>query len=451
MKRFLTIFSCAMAISAGALALDIELKPGDMAANMEAARSTFDNTLTLTGNASTADLSMLRRISRNIVKVDMSGLSIEGNEIPDYMLAGSAVESFIFPKNVVKIGRSAFAGSNVQMVSIPSSVKEVGDYAYSDCARLRSFELHSDAKLGVGLFCNCVNFDSFSSDIALTNIPDAMFDGCKSYATPFGEQVRSVGACAYRSTAVDFLNLGNLKNIGEYAFSNMPMLSSVVLPAKDCVIEKGAFFMDYALGELPEWTGVLSQLMYSHSSGDYTGMVYGPVVSEASMANNENVAQLVFASNVEDIRSHAFRNMKSLKVVDTRELKSKVPVVAEDAFSGLENEEGKYDIDLWVSNGAAPQWSANDVWNRFNIINIETSVANQFAPDFALNVSKSGRDLIFSSTYPISIVEVYNVAGVKVAEAAPGVENYKMDGILQGDVLVVKAVANGVAKVVKIQ
>lgn len=467
MKRFLTIFACLAAIVSAGHALKIELAPGGIDTHLEALRSTKDANLVLSGEADVTDLSRLKAMSSNIKNVDMAELTIKpytythgdyagikehkANEIPPYMLAGTSVQSIVFPKDATSIGRAAFAGSKIQMVAVPASITSVGDYAFSDCDRLREIYFLGECKLGIGVVCNCVNLVKFELSSPLVAIPAHTFDGCSAYAVPFGDSVRSIGTAAYRGTSISQLDLSILESIGDYAFSRMPQLNSVVLPKPGCEIGLGAFFLDDALGELPGWEGVLSDLMYSHATGSLKGKVYGPVVNEGSLANAAHVDTLVLASNVVEIRAHAFRNLKQLQVVDVTELADKVPTVHADAFSGIENEEGRYNVGLWVKTGTADNWNRDDVWSRFNIINVVTNVVEQFASDSDLRIGKAGDAIVIESCAPIESVDVYDVAGIRTAGAISPGYSCTLEGALDGTVHVVKVCSGGIVKVVKIQ
>ena len=62
------------------------------------------------------------------------------------------------PATVTNIGDYAFSGcSRVTSITIPTSVTTIGDYAFASCLGLTSIEIpNSVTSIGNGAFCNCI-------------------------------------------------------------------------------------------------------------------------------------------------------------------------------------------------------------------------------------------------------------------------------------------------------
>ena len=85
------------------------------------------------------------------------------NEIGDYAFSGTYVTNVPMEESVVeRIGVSAFEKCNLKTVTLPSTVKTIGKYAYSYCSEL------TDIQLNEGL--ECIDDYAFLQCIGLTNI-----------------------------------------------------------------------------------------------------------------------------------------------------------------------------------------------------------------------------------------------------------------------------------------
>lgn len=452
MKRFLAFVCVAALLAEVASALELKITPGSLYNNMEALRSTSDNTLILTGEANVTDLSLLKGMSRSIQNVNMENLSIPAGEIPPFMLTGTAVQMFTFPQNTKIIGRSAFASTSLMALNLPASLEKIEDYAFSDCSRLRTVFFNSEPELGKGLFSNCKVFSGFELPLWIKNVPDEMFDGCSVYAVAPRDGITGFGNSCYRGTSVESLNLADAQYVGDYAFANMPKLSSVTMPSsRHCTFGTGAFFMDASLTEVPAWDGALSSLMYSHTPVRNSHVVNGPVVSEGALANVYATDSIALAANVVKIDAHAFRNMKSLKVVDVQQLGAVIPETNPQAFSGLENENGNYDINLWVATGTRESWVAHDLWRRFNVMAVSTNVVDNVVDNPALSISRVGNDVVISSTAPITDLSIYSASGIELLHVNPDAETYTAKDMIQQEVIVVKVTSGNVTKVTKLK
>jgi len=121
--------------------------------------------------------------------------------------------------NKAKTKVVACAGS-VASVSIPSTVVEIGPSAFSRCA-ISSVTLPASLKtLGEQSFYYCTNLTALTIPAGVANIPYAAFSGCSALAS---------------------LNLGSVKTIGEYAFSDCNSLTSVTIPNTTTTISGDAF------------------------------------------------------------------------------------------------------------------------------------------------------------------------------------------------------------------
>lgn len=467
MTRHIFIAGSLALISFGASALDITVTPGSLEGSVTALRTTKDSKLTLTGTADVRDLAQLHALSPSVTTVDMSALNIvaytyadgsyagrksfAANEIPPYMLTGSNVSVCKLPETATVIGEGAFAATRVRTLALPASIRKIGDMAYSDCDLLEKVRLATEVELGKGVFKDCDALTSVEFGYEIGEIPESMFDGCDKFSQAVPRTVVSIGNYAYRGTALEELDLSSVSEIGSYAFADMPLLESVTVSTNHTVnIGTGAFFNDGALANIPIGDNNAAPLAFAHTgTGKVT--VNTASVGEAAFANDTRTDTLTLGNAVKSIGAHAFRNMTGLTLVDVDLHATPIDDVDATAFSGLENEEGRYDINLNVKKGTNEAWKEHPVWGLFTVGQFDTAVGDIIAEGADINVSRIGGEISVVSTQPVDYVGVYTVDGMVVAEAQPGTETCTLADADSSQVVVVKVISGGVSKVVKLK
>ena len=72
----------------------------------------------------------------------------------------------------------AYLDKKTTKVTIPSSVKEIGEWAFSDCANLKEVILNEGLeKIGTGVFSN-TNIESITIPDSVEEIGESAFSGC---------------------------------------------------------------------------------------------------------------------------------------------------------------------------------------------------------------------------------------------------------------------------------
>lgn len=93
-------------------------------------------------------------------------------------------ESVTIPDNfdgvpVTAIADYAFQYKSIGNVTIPSSVKKIGNYAFYDCEHLTSVTIpDSVTSMGSSIFYSCDNLSSVVLPKGTTYIPESMFSNC---------------------------------------------------------------------------------------------------------------------------------------------------------------------------------------------------------------------------------------------------------------------------------
>lgn len=155
-------------------------------------------------------------------------LSIGGPAMPEPDVAsilgrqyGSVLESVVLNEGVTKVVDEAFCNpvsnfyvgySNLRSVTLPSTVTEIGSYAFAKCAALENVTLPAGLEI----------------------IGDYAFEGCTALTLECSPDMNliSIGGHAFIDcTSLTFIHLGSkLKQVGTYAFQNCTSLTSIHFP-----------------------------------------------------------------------------------------------------------------------------------------------------------------------------------------------------------------------------
>lgn len=184
---------------------------------------------------------------------------------------------------VKSIATGAFSYIPISSVTIPNSIKTIGDSAFTSCGKLENVNiLGSEVNVGNATFAGCSNlsnmiisgslsrigtsaFGGCSKLISITipgndaSIGDAAFAGCSGLesVTILGESV-SIGNGTFSGSS-NLSNVtisGSISSIGISAFSNCIKLTSITIPGNEANIEKSAFSSCYGLKNVTILEGV---------------------------------------------------------------------------------------------------------------------------------------------------------------------------------------------------
>lgn len=164
-----------------------------------------------------------------------------------YSYPGGRPGTYVIPNSVTCLETGAFDGSiHLTDVSIPSSVKEIGDAAFYDCSSLKSITLPSGlTSISASMFYGC----SGLTDVVLPNtvkvINDAAFFGCSSLKNiniPNGVTELKDGAFTECASLTDIVLPNTVKTVGPHLFCYCRNLKHVNLPDGITKIEDGVFF-----------------------------------------------------------------------------------------------------------------------------------------------------------------------------------------------------------------
>lgn len=161
-----------------------------------------------------------------------------------YYSSGWSILTYEIGDCIYRIEDNAFNGQKyMSAITIPSTVVEVGDWAFSNCEALPavSFPTSALTELGDGAFNNCSNLSAvtFGGTIPST-LSASLFANCISLQS------------------ATWLQYNNITAIGEKTFYNCYSLNNITLPNSLTSIGNQAFYSNYAMENITIPSGVTS-------------------------------------------------------------------------------------------------------------------------------------------------------------------------------------------------
>lgn len=321
--------------------------------------------LKITGNVDASDfyfmrdnMEILEAVNMKECKIHDSGLFGE-DVIPDYALSfgydgTKHLTHFVFPEKVVKIGERAFRNTLLSgALIIPNDVVEIGHSAFA-LTNITSLSLPGNIKkLGQGAFAQCSSLTgNLSLPSSLESIGQECFDNCSftgNLIIPSG--IKDISDATFRYC--DFSELvipDGVKTIGYAAFYDCGKLSGqLVLPESLVVIGTSAFYGCSFQGELiiPSGVKVIETSAFSFCNFSNLVLQEGLVeIGDNAFAYNKRLSGMLrFPESLTTIKVGAFSDCLTLSSL---ELPSKLATIQVAAFGGC------YGIASIISHAVQP-------------------------------------------------------------------------------------------------
>jgi len=143
---------------------------------------------------------------------------------------------YTIPNSVRLIVSYAFFGSRLTSITIPESVKSIGNYAFAQCSSLTSISIpNSITTLNGGVFDGCSSLTSISIPNSITTIAGGVFNGCSSLTSiTIPNSVKNIKSDAYGDpfggcTSLTSITIGNNVAEFDYRFTGCTKLNSITV------------------------------------------------------------------------------------------------------------------------------------------------------------------------------------------------------------------------------
>lgn len=451
--------------SAGANAdTTLTIKPGGLEKELSGIK--LSGKVTLKGECDARDLSLMRSLGEGVTILDMSALKVNGysdstpryfhrikfddNEIPEYCFFSVASGEVLLPSATDEIGDGAFAGSDINDMTLPEAVRKIGNYAFYDCGKLATVTLPASVEsLGEGVFGKCTALKKADlSATAIKEIPNQCFAGCtalEEVILPKG--LVRIGREAFRGTAIHKLTIETVSQLAPYSLSDMPALKEVNMG--DAVSAgEGALMGNTSLLRINGHPGALPAYFAANSTNLNSMQLLEEAdnVGKYALASTAN-ENIILSPNLRRIETGAFKGMTTLKNIDVTRLAGNIPETADDAFDGITPS----DVSLQVEKGTEEIWKSHPVWSRFNIEGF-TSASSITGTDFdGIAITIDGEMLRVRAADNLTAVEIYDANGNLLLHLTPGVTDAAIStAVLPQGIAIVRGATAKKIKTVKI-
>ena len=243
------------------------------------------------------------------------------------------IPSFIERKPVVSIAKRAFNASKaLTAVYVPSTVKDIGNNAFSGCHNLDRVSLQGgNLKIGASVFRNCSSLKRVVFNGAAAELGDYAFASCSKIAIYYTQNVTTIGECAFIGSGLSGeLDLRGVKNIKSSAFNGCE-ITSITLGKNLSEIGPSAFFNCDDLNEIKlsdendEYVYVDGCLIRRSDNTLVLGLASAVIpetvvsIGDYAFAYRKNLSEIAIPSSVTAIGSYAFADCENLKTIEVSE------------------------------------------------------------------------------------------------------------------------------------
>ncbi len=339
--------------------------------------------LSISGTIDARDFVTLRDSFPVLQILDLTNATIEAYE-GDY---GPTIWESNYPANTIPF--CAFfdfetykAKVSLTSVTLPSSLKTVGLYAFNSCKGLTSIHfpqtLHS-------IEMNAFNYTNLTSII----LPDS---------------VSFIGSGAFSScTQLTSVVLGaGLDSIGSGVFDNCDALTDITISQQNekYTLADGILFSNDAT--------ILYQC-FTSNKGEYAVPEGVTSIAENAFNTNEKLTSVTLPSTLLTIGKSAFYYCWDLADIHCKSVIP--PLVGESAFEGLPDS-----TTLYVPSGSYTAYATAAEWSNFTLIIEEevTSVPQTADVEDDLTLYSVGDAIVLKGVLPGTVIAVYSETGALV-------------------------------------
>ncbi len=333
-------------------------------------------------------------------------------EIPESAFEGSALTGISLPSSITRLGERAFASSSLASFSA-AGLESIGSYAFAGCKALTSIVLDDDIQtMGAYVFANCITLESvtlpsFPLDLDGLNEAERLeqiknclgeytFYGAeKLKSVTFGDGALTTGKYTFAGTSVEEVILGGgTELIDEGAFYQCESLKEIQLPASvktvealafsECISLSGVVGIDNveSFGDMSFYNTALPTLPLSSAKnvGYMAFAIFEAIASEDGTEEEKASYETVYIPVVETISDFAFFNSD----IEAIELPKTLQKVGAGAFASCDNLK-RITVDsanerFFVEDGVLYRYTKNEALDKeYELVCYPTALAQEGA------------------------------------------------------------------------
>ncbi|QKX38296.1 leucine-rich repeat domain-containing protein [Metamycoplasma hominis] len=230
-------------------------------------------------------------------------------------------------KNITEIGNRAFFNSVIQSVTIPGSVKEIGESAFSGCRNIKEVFLNEGLeKIGAGAF-NYTRIESINIPGSVKEISGSAFSWCENLKEVIlNEGLEKIGAFAFYDTNIESITIpDSVKEIGKGALYIWNIRSIFINPNNKNFEINDNFFIDKNNKKILEYLDKKTTKVTIPGSVKEIG--------EWAFSDCKYLREVILNEGLEKIGTGVFSNTN----IESISIPGSVKEIGESAFSGCWN------------------------------------------------------------------------------------------------------------------
>ena len=361
--------------------------------------------------------------------------------LPEGALMHPTLKHVVLPQGVTEIGAGALGSSGIEAITIPSTVKTIGDAAFGGCEALKAVTLPAGVTaIGVNLFKGCAALETAVIEAEISELPANTFLGCtslKAVTLPatlteigssafagcisltkcdFPASLKSIGDRAFYATALQSLRLTgtSVESIGAWAFADCKGLAAVEFDAGIKSIGAGAFYddMSLVLHEFPAGVKKISDFSLRGIEGAQEKLLGGARIDSIgayALANWTGIQTFELPAGLKYIGDGGMAHWSAIRTISASSL-TEVPRLGVDVWKGVSQSA----VSLMVSEELETAFKNADQWREFNVRTGQTDIGSielTPQPEEGIKVRFEGMSLVIEAPVDIAEVTLYDMSG----------------------------------------
>lgn len=214
-------------------------------------------------------------------------------------------KEFKYFTGLTKIPNYLFYSSYIEEIELPSTITEIGSYAFYQCSSLKSIVIPDGVTvIGERAFRYCSSLASFNIPSGVTIIQDYTFQGCPVTSLTIPNTVTSIGQYAFTGNRAEVIMIpSSVTSIGSYAFQTGPATKVVSIP--NGTIGYGAF-RESPIETLTLGSGVTSIDQEAFMSSEVTSLT---IPASVTTLGNQFLSSSVLESIVVESGNQTFQSV----------------------------------------------------------------------------------------------------------------------------------------------